>query len=197
MPPFVSHRLFWGHVSVVTHVVFWPEPCHPGCQPLACKDDVWSHRQRLIISFQRSALSNPADGTMWWMSRRLWHLCCANIEVLKAGWVKIWLWRWGWFKRLMCHLQLPCLNFKSRLEMVLIKYCSLTLKVKQLYCHYTLCTMKLRGSEWKIQQFWQQDWKETENKYPEALLLLRRWGKGISGLLVLQPIGEVIFYDRL
>lgn len=193
MPPFVSHRLFWGHVSVVTHVVFWPEPCHTGCQPLACK----SHRQRLIISFQRSALSNPADGTMWWMSRRLWHLYCANIEVLKAWWVKIWLWRWGWFKRLMCHLQLPCLNFKSRMEMVLIKYCSLTLKVKQLLCHYTLCTMKLRGSEWKIQQFWQQDSRETENKYPEALLLLRRWGKGISGLLVLQPIGEVIFYDRL
>lgn len=37
--------------------------------------------------------------------------------------------------------------------MVLIKYCSLTLKVKQLYCHYTLCTMKLRELSGKYSNF--------------------------------------------
>lgn len=38
--------------------------------------------------------------------------------------------------------------------------------------------------------------RETETKHLEALLLLRRRGKGISVLLVLKSIG-VIFYERL
>lgn len=49
----------------------------------------------------------------------------------------------GWFKRLMRHLELPCLNFISSLEIISVKYSSWMIKVKPLSCRCTLWTLKL------------------------------------------------------